>query len=229
MNRGASSLKTMRWTFETWIYSVLVQVLLVGIIILVEAVMEWGSMSVQVERRLFNVDEYYRLAEVGILHEHDRVELIEGEILRMSPIGSRHTSSVKRLNKVLSPKLDGLATLGVQDPIRLDEYSEPQPDISVLKLRDDLYSERHPMPEDVLLLIEVSDSSLDYDRNVKVPLYARAGIPEVWLAILAQDHVEAYSSPVNGSYQDVRIVRRGESLSPEMLPSVVVSAEEILK
>jgi len=185
-------------------------------------------MSVQLEKRIFNVDEYYRMAEAGILHNDDRVELIEGEVVKICPIGSCHTATVKGFNEVLVPQLKGFATVGVQDPIRIDEYSEPQPDISVLNYRADRYSGAHGTPEDVLLLIEVCESSLDYDKRVKVPLYARAEIPEVWLVVLSQNHFEIYSEPVNGVYRKVRIASRGESVSPERLPAVVVTVDEIL-
>jgi Uma2 family endonuclease len=185
-------------------------------------------MSVQVERWIFKADDYHRMAEAGILSEDDRVELVGGEIVRMSPIGYHHIACVNRLTNILAPKLGQLAMISVQNPIRLDDYSEPQPDITLLERRRDFYSGRPFTSDDVLLVIEVSVSSVDYDRNVKVPLYARAGIPEVWLAILPEDHLEAYGRPVNGSYQDIRIVRRGESLSPQRLPNLMVSVEEIL-
>jgi Uma2 family endonuclease len=185
-------------------------------------------MSVQLERRSFSAEEYHRLAEAGILSEDDRVELIEGEIFTVSPVGLAHIACVDRLNAILNRKVAQLAIVRVQSPIRLDNNSEPQPDISLLKPRDDFYLRSPATPSDVLLVIEVSDSSVDFDRMVKVPLYARAGIPEVWLAIVQQDHIEAYSRPVDGSYRVVRIVSRGESLSPESFPDVVVTVEEIL-
>jgi Uma2 family endonuclease len=185
-------------------------------------------MSVAIEKWVFTVDEYHRMSEAGILSEDDRVELIEGEIVKMSPIGSLHAACVKRLNTLLNRKVGQEAIVSVQDPIRLDDYSEPEPDIALLRPRADFYARSHPTAADVLLIIEVADTSLEYDRTVKLPLYAQAGIPEVWLASLPEDRVEAHSEPVNGIYQKVRYARRGESISAERLPSLVLSVDEIL-
>jgi Uma2 family endonuclease len=185
-------------------------------------------MTVQVEKRAFSVREYYRMAEAGILSEGDRVELIEGEVIKMSPIGVRHAACVKRLNALLNRRFSRRFTISVQDPIRLDDYSEPEPDVVLLKRREDFYSQSHPAADDVLLIIEVADTSVEYDRGVKLPLYAGAGVPEVWIANLPEDSVEAYSEPANGVYQKVRIVRRGESLSSESVPNLVLNAGEVL-
>src|SRR6185369_598613 len=183
-------------------------------------------MSVQLQRWVFTVDEYDRMTDAGILSEDDRVELIEGELIKMSPIGKVHASSVDRLSEIFHRRAVQYAIVRSQNPIRLDNYSEPQPDIILLKRRDDFYRGEVPTPEDVLLIIEVSDSSVEYDRNVKVPLYARAGIPEVWLQDLSRDRIESYSDPVKGVYQKSRIIERGESISPEKLPMPVFSADE---
>src|SRR5262249_28853316 len=158
-----------------------------------------GFMSVQVEKRVFNADEYHQMSAAGILSEDDRVELIEGEIVKASPIGKHHAACVKRLNAILNRRLGESAIVSIQDPVRLDDYSEPQPDITLLKPRDDFYHHAAPTADDVLLVIEISETSRDYDRDVKVPLYARAGIPEVWLSLLLEDYVEAYSEPEGGS------------------------------
>src|SRR5438309_8182250 len=125
-------------------------------------------MSVQYQKHYFNVDEYYRMAEAGLLSEDDRVELIEGEIIEMSPIGSTHGGTVKRSSTFLNRKLGDAVIVSVQDPVRLNGFSEPQPDIALLKPRKDFYSNSHPTPEDVLLVIEVADTSLQYDRAVKL-------------------------------------------------------------
>jgi Uma2 family endonuclease len=185
-------------------------------------------MSVQVERWIFNVDEYHRMSEAGILSEDDRIELIEGEIVKMSPIGSRHIGCVNRLNTILNRTAGQLAIISVQNPILLDDYSEPEPDIALLKHRPDFYSQSLATVEDVLLIIEVADTSVEYDRNVKLPLYAKAGIPETWLANLPEDRVEAHSQPINGIYEKVRVAKRGECLSPEAIPNLVLSVEDIL-
>jgi Uma2 family endonuclease len=185
-------------------------------------------MVVEVTKRLFTAAEYYKMAEAGILSEDDRVELIEGEIVRMSPIGSRHAACVTRLDTLFHQEVGGDAIVWVQNPIRLDDYSEPEPDLTLVRPRNDFYAQGHPTPADVLLVIEVAETSQRYDRDVKIPLYARAGIPEVWLADLAEDAVYARTEPVNGVYQRVRRVQRGESLAPQLLPHVTLSVEAIL-
>jgi len=185
-------------------------------------------MSVQVEKWVFTVDEYHRMSQAGILSEDDRVELIEGEIIKMSPIGKLHASCVKRLNAILNRRVGQFAIISVQDPIQLNDYSEPEPDIALLILRDDYYSRQLPATEDVLLIIEIADTSVEYDRNMKLPLYAKAGIAETWVANLPADKVEVYSEPVNGIYQKVRELRRGDSISAEAFPTIVLKVEEIL-
>lgn len=184
-------------------------------------------MSVSIARRLFTATEYERLAKTGILTEDDRVELIAGEIITMSPIGSRHAACVKRLNAMLSHAVGDSAIVSVQDPIRLSGFSEPEPDIALLRPRSDFYASSHPTPKDVLLIIEIADTSLDYDRDVKMALYARAGIPEVWLWDLASETVMQCARPVNGVYQEVRQVERGESLTSRTLPDLAVSVDSI--
>jgi Uma2 family endonuclease len=141
-------------------------------------------------RRRFTVDEYYCMAEAGILHEDDRVELIEGDIIAMAAIGNRHMSCVKRLNRLFNERLGRRVVVSVQDPIRLSRRTEPQPDVALLRPRDDFYAPGHPGPDDVLLVVEVVDTSLPYDRR-KLRLYARAGIPCVWLAILSSRRASA--------------------------------------
>jgi Uma2 family endonuclease len=187
-----------------------------------------GNMSHQIAKRWFSVDEYYRMAEAGILREDDRVELIEGEIVEMSPIGSRHASCVRRLNELLFRDIGQAAIISVQSPIRIDDYSEPEPDVAVLKRREDFYAEGHPTASDVLLLIEVADTSVEYDRNIKLPLYAKAGISEVWLVNLPQETIEIYRQPLDKTYREVRLVKRGESLEAEALSNLMLEAENIL-
>ena len=185
-------------------------------------------MSVQVAKRYFNVTEYYRMTEAGILSEDDHVELIEGEILEMSPIGSRHAACVKRLNTLLGRLVGRDITISVQDPIHLDDYSEPQPDVALLRSREDFYAEGHPAPSDVLIVIEVADTSVDYDRDVKVPLYARAGIAEVWLVNLPEDSIEIYAEPRNGAYGEFRQAKRGESIASRIIPALTLGVDTVL-
>lgn len=185
-------------------------------------------MSVQLEKRLFTVDEYYRMAEAGILGKDDRVELIAGEIVKMSPIGSPHASCVKRLNRLFSVRLGDRVILSVQDPVRLSERTEPQPDIALLIPRADFYFQRHPQAEEVLLIIEVSDTTIEYDREVKIPLYAAAGIVEVWIVSLAEELIEIYRQPLVNGYAEVQQFRRGENVSPLSFSDVVLSVDEVL-
>jgi Uma2 family endonuclease len=185
-------------------------------------------MSLQIQRRWFNVDEYYRMTDAGILSPDDRVELIEGEVIRMSPIGKFHASCVKRINALFGKLAGARAIVSVQDPVRLNDFSEPQPDIALLKPRDDFYASRQPGPEDVLLIVEVADTSASYDRAVKIPLYAQAGIPEVWLADLPADFVGVFASPVNGRYQNIREARRGDALTLSSLREITVRIDDLL-
>ena len=185
-------------------------------------------MSVQLQKHSFSVDDYHRMAEVGLLSEDSRVELIEGEIIEMSPIGSTHAGTVKRSSAFINRVFGDSLIVSVQDPIRIDDFSEPQPDIALLKPRKDFYSKSHPKPEDVLVVVEVTDTSVDYDRNVKLPLYARAGILEAWLMVLARDFIEVHSQPKNGKYQKVQRLRRGKTLISSTLPKFSCRVEDLL-
>ncbi|HEY0547484.1 MAG TPA: Uma2 family endonuclease [Pyrinomonadaceae bacterium] len=185
-------------------------------------------MSYQIAKRRFSVDEYYRMAEAGILTEDDRVELIEGEIIEMSPIGSRHAGCVNRLTAMLTRQLGDAAVVAVQNPVRIDDYSEPEPDLAVLKPRDDFYTKGHPKPDDVLLVVEVADSSVEFDRNKKLPLYAGANIPEVWLVNLPQDMIEIYTQPVDGTYREIRLVKRGEAVVSKTISNLTLEADAVL-
>ncbi len=180
----------------------------------------------QVTRRLFTVHDYHRMGEAGILHEDDRVELIEGEIVEMAAIGTQHFSCVNRLTRLLVRSVGDDAIVSVQNPVRLNENTEPQPDFAVLRTRS--YAESLPGPEDVLFLIEVSDTTLAYDRNVKLPLYARAGIPEVWIVDLAGGIVERHTDPSGDAYRRVERARRAETLAPFALPGLTLGADAVL-
>jgi Uma2 family endonuclease len=168
------------------------------------------------------------MLDAGILHEHDRVELIEGEIWQVSPIKGPHLSSVARLDRLLQRSLGDDALILVQSPIHLDDFSEPQPDLAVARFREDFYEESLPTPGDILLLIEVADSSLNFDRNVKTGLYARHGIPEVWLRDIPYSNLQVHRAPSPEGYRDVRIFRRGERLSPLAFPDLVLEVDAIL-
>jgi Uma2 family endonuclease len=185
-------------------------------------------MSVEIAKHLFTVEQYERMIETGILTKHDRVELIGGEIVEMSPIGSSHAACVNRLNTLLVQKLGRGAIVSVQNPVMLDDRSEPQPDLALLKWRDDFYGQSRPTPDDVLLLIEVSDTTLKYDRQVKAPLYARAGVRELWVVNLQDEEVEVYSQPAEGAYRLVRRAGRGETVNSESVPGLALEVNAAL-
>lgn len=177
---------------------------------------------------LFSVDEYEQMIMYGMLDENDRVELIEGEVLNKMTIGDRHAASLKRLNRLFSRLVDLRALIGIQDPVRLT-YSRPEPDLSLLHLRDDCYESRAPSPVEVFLLIEVADSSLEFDREVKGSSYANAGIPEYWIVNLIDDSIEVYRQPrPDGTWGDMRVLRRGERAEVAALPGVSIAVDEVL-
>jgi len=179
-----------------------------------------------VSRRLLTVDEYHRMGEVGILTEDDRVELIEGELVAMAPIGSEHISASNALNRLLVLAVGDRGIVSVGNPVRLTRRSEPQPDFTVLRLRDG-YRTTLPRPEDTMLAVEVANTSLDYDRKVKVALYARSGIPEVWIVNLATEEVEVYRSPVADSYTSVALAGGSETLTIQAIPGVLIPVAKI--
>ena len=177
-------------------------------------------------RRLLTVDEYHRMGEVGILTEDDRVELIEGELVAMAPIGSEHIAASNSLNRLLVLAVGDHGIVSVGNPVRLNRHSEPQPDFSVLKPRDD-YRKMLPRPEDTLLAVEVANTSLDYDRKVKLALYARSGIPEVWIVNLAANEVEVYRSPVADNYTVVARAGLSATLTIAAIPDVSIPVARI--
>lgn len=178
-------------------------------------------------RRRFTVEEYCAMAEAGILAEDERVELLDGEIILMPPINPPHESGTDQLTDQLLYPLHGRALVRVQGSIRLDDGSLPQPDITVLRLRDNYHRER-AAADDVLLVIEIADSSLRRDRELKLPHYAAAGIPEVWIANVTARQVEAFHDPVDGAYQSSRTVRADGQISPRAFPDVVLTVGEFL-
>ncbi|WP_240550114.1 Uma2 family endonuclease [Candidatus Roseilinea sp. NK_OTU-006] len=178
-------------------------------------------------RRRFSADEYERMIAAGILAEDERLELIDGEIRPMSSIGSRHAACVKRLIAVLTERLGRQVIIGAQDPIRLSDDTEPQADITVLRPRDDFYAGALPCGRDVLLVVEVADASLGFDREVKLPHYAAAGIGVAWLVDLNHDVIERHARPMHGRYAEVVTLQRGETLHSPAL-DLSVRVEEII-
>ena len=178
--------------------------------------------------RRFTVEEYHRLAEVGVLHEDDRVELLNGVIVDMMPIGPFHGGSVNRLTSMFVELSRKRWVTSIQNPVHIGEQNEPQPDLLILRPRADFYVANHPRPEDVFLLIEVSDSTLLIDREDKLPIYAGAGIAEVWIMNLPERVIEVYSSPSNGAYPQCRRVRAGDALAPAAFPDAMIDTAALL-
>ena len=178
-------------------------------------------------RRRFTVDEYHRMGEAGILYEDDRVELINGEIIEMPPIGSLHMGTVVRVSKWLERTIGDRVLVSVQNPIRLSTGSELQPDIALLRPRGDFYTTAIPVPEDVLLVIEVVDTSLRHDRDVKVPLYGRAGALDVWLLDVRRRRVTVFREPAPNGYQQVIRHTRPATLTPLSFPGLELRWEDL--
>ena len=179
-------------------------------------------------RRRFTVDEYYRMAEAGILGPDERTELIEGEIIQMAPIGSWHADCVDFLTQWFVTGLAGRAIVRVQNPVRLSTGAEPQPDLALLHPRGRQYAQAHPGPDDVFLIVGVSDTTIRYDRGTKLPVYARAGVPEVWIVDLNGERVLVYRSPHAGRYQHAVTVERGSTLAPAAFPDLALPVGELL-
>lgn len=185
-------------------------------------------MPVEITRRLFHVEEYHRMAQAGILSEDDRVELIDGEILAMTPIGPRHNAAVNRANRGLVPIVGDRAIVQVQGSVRLGRFNEPQPDIVLLRPQADFHASRLPGPSDIFLIIEIAESLLDYAREVKTRIYAQAAVQEYWLVDLGDRLVSRYSEPREGAYQRRGQGRPGELIAPAALPHCAIPVEALL-
>jgi Uma2 family endonuclease len=179
-------------------------------------------------RYRLSVVDYHRMGETGILSEDARVELINGELAEMPPIGSRHAGTVNRLSNLLTMAAQGKAVVATQNPVTLDDHSEPQPDIALLRPREDFYAASNPAPGDVLLLVEVAETSLEYDRNVKIPLYAQHEIPEVWLFDLRNGCLEVFQDPGPSGYQKILRPARPGEIAPSLLPTAVINVGSLL-
>jgi Uma2 family endonuclease len=179
-------------------------------------------------RHRLSVADFQRMIYAGILHEDERIELIVGDLINMAPIGSEHASVIDWLTRMLILATGQSAIVRVQSPLLLDDYSQPQPDVLVLQAREDFYRHAHPRPDDVLLLIEVADTSVRFDRDVKIPLYAKCGVPEVWLLDLGKKCVEVYRGPQPeiGRYREMAVHTQGY-LVPERLPTLTVEVERL--
>jgi Uma2 family endonuclease len=180
------------------------------------------------QRHRLTVEQYHRMGEAGVFAPGARVELIDGELVDMAPIGTRHASVVKRLNAALSAATQGKAIVAVQDPLRLSDDSEPEPDLMLLRPRADFYASAHPGPSDVLLLIEVADSSLEYDRSIKLPLYAHHGVAEVWLVDLDNNVVRFFRGNDGSGYTDITATETPRATPVAALPGITIDLAGVL-
>ena len=185
-------------------------------------------MATEISKRLFTVHDYHRMVDAGILCEDDRVELIHGEVLAMSPIGPPHSAAVLRANQALVRIVGDHAIVGVQGSVRLDEYDEPQPDLYLLRPKEDFYASGHAGPSDIFLIIEVADSSLKYDNTIKRSLYAETGVPEYWISDLQNDCLIAYSDLHEKSYRTTRQFQRGSAIAPRLLSECRIPVDVLL-
>jgi Uma2 family endonuclease len=179
-------------------------------------------------RHAFTVDEWHRMSDVGLFGEDARMELLDGEVIEMAPIGSRHGGCVKYLTRALVEAMGDTAMVAVQDPVVLDERSEPQPDLAALVPRADGYRTSHPSPPEILLVIEVSDTTFAYDRDRKAPYYAGAGVPECWIVDIERDVILLMRQPTLAGYLDVRSLGRGDRVDIEALPDISLAVDDIL-
>jgi len=175
----------------------------------------------------FTVDDYHKMIELGMLKDYEQAEIIEGRLIKKMTVGDRHAAVVNTLNKFLVRSVPDSVLVSIQNPIRLGDYNEPEPDVVLADLTK-YDGKRHPQPTEILLVIEVSDTTVKYDREVKLPLYAEAEIQEVWVINLPKDIVEVHRKPTVGLYQTVEIYKRGDQLQPASLPDLSMSVDEIL-
>jgi hypothetical protein len=185
-------------------------------------------MRIEAPRKLFTVEEFYRMADAGIFNEDDRVELIDGEILEMSPIGTRHLGSVNGANAIFARLFPGRAVVSVQNTLQLNDFSEPQPDLVLLRWRADAYRRKRPMADDALLVLEVADTTLKFDLEVKLPRYARAGLPEAWIEDLEANRLRVFRDPSPEGYRSSRVLSAGDTVTVAAFPDAPISVAELL-
>jgi Uma2 family endonuclease len=184
-------------------------------------------MQTEVIKKRFTVDEYHRMGQAGIFGPEDRLELIDGEILEMSPIGQRHASRVARANALFVTAFGARAVINPQNPMQLSDWTEPQPDLVVLKPRSDFYEHQRPLPADVLFVMEVSDTTLRYDLKIKVLHFAAASIPEVWIQDVNEDLLHVFREPQGSRYSVAMQLNRGAVVSPLAFPEVRFSMDDL--
>ncbi|HLM59697.1 MAG TPA: Uma2 family endonuclease [Pyrinomonadaceae bacterium] len=189
--------------------------------------MTYTQTQPQPRRLRFSVDDYYKMIELGMLKDYEKAEIIEGELIQKMTIGDRHAAIVNLLTKFFVKNVSDDMLVSVQNPIRLSDYNEPEPDIALADLTK-YDGRRHPQPAEILLVVEVSDSTLKYDRDTKLTLYAEAEIPEVWIVNLPNDIIEIHQKPSVGIYQLTKIFKHGETVESEILPDLKLEVNEIL-
>lgn len=180
------------------------------------------------DRKRFTVSDFQTMIEAGILEEGSPYELLDGEIIKMAAVGRKHAAKVDRISTFLNRKIIDAIIVRVQNPIELGAFSQPEPDLAVLHWKDDFYESGHPKASEIYLLIEVSDTTLEKDRTVKLPLYAAAGVVEVWIVNLQDNHIEVYRNPVAATYSLVQTFIAGQTVTIETLPNVSIAVNEIL-
>jgi Uma2 family endonuclease len=185
-----------------------------------------SNVTIELKRHHFNVQQYHQMYEAGIFSESDRLELIYGELVTMSPINRRHAACVNRLTYLIGQDIGKRAVVAIQNPIHLSDESEPQPDVAVLKWQDDFYSSGHPTPADIYWLIEVADTTIGVDRRIKVPLYTESGITEIWLVNLNEDCLEVYR--VRDGANETVVLHRGDAIASLSFPEIVFAVTDIL-
>ena len=178
--------------------------------------------------RKFNTENYEQMFKSGILTPQDKVELIRGEIIEMSPIGLKHAATVIRLTNFLPLLLGNKVLISVQNPVQLNDYSQPEPDLAILENRDDFYLAKRPTIKDIILLIEVADSSIKYDKEIKLPLYAENKVQETWIINLNNDTIEVYRQPKNNFYQQIQILTKTEEISCLAFPEIIIPITSLL-
>lgn len=175
----------------------------------------------------FSVDEYYKMIELGLITDYEKAEIIEGELIKKMTIGDRHAAAVNALNRYFTKNVQDNVLVSIQNPLRMSDYNEPEPDIVLADLTK-YDGKRHPRPAEVILVVEVADASLKYDRNTKLPLYAAAEIPEVWIVNLQNNIVEVHQKPSLDIYQVTTVFKRGETVVSSVVPDLRIDVHEIL-
>ena len=186
-------------------------------------------MSIAAELRALSVQDYHRMVEAGILAADERVELIEGQLYRMAAKGTAHSAAVTRIDRVLSRLLAGKALLRFQDPVQLSDFSEPEPDIAVVQIDPLDYEDHHPIPREIFLLIEVADSTLRRDRDLKVPIYGRSGIQEYWIWDVQERCLYVFQEPEQTGYRVQRKLSEQDTVTPLAFPECEIAIQDFLR